>query len=209
MFKKKGNYISMRFYIIVTLLIFILNIGCNSTQKKPSSELEKRPTKECNKKASIHKYLLNGNMLKFPIKLDVMNPANAKLDTSISFNPIIGYLPDTSDFYGFLTLTIGDLLYPTIETYNKKGELIQEEIIVTGNCIHPIADIESCFDSVTINENLYFEGFSKLVGELVDLYDSPSNSPSIDICKTKTLSGKILPSGVIEIKVSERTECEK
>ena len=206
-----ANKQCMKYYLTSVLIcILIVLQGCklNMDRKGSISTSKKSSTPTNQRREGIQAYYKNGNILTFPIKLDVMTPSDAKMDTLISNNPIIGCFPDTSDFYGFLTLSIGDLLYPTIETFDKNGDLIQSEIIATSNCVNPIADIQSCFDSVTITNDLKIETISKLIGTIEDFNDTTENPPNVDFCSKQSINGKILVTGQIELNKTEQTDCD-
>lgn len=197
----------MRDYIVIVFVCITLGVyGCKMrTQNNSITEIK---TEEYIRKVAIQDYFKNGNILSFPVRLDAMTEEQSEIDSLISNNPIIGCFPDTSKYYGVLTVIIGDILYPTIETYDKRGRLLQKEIIATANCINPVADIESCFDSIIIMQDLTFNSYSRLEGTMEDLSDTTDNPPIYDICQKQSISGKILSDGQIEVHKSEKVRCE-
>jgi hypothetical protein len=61
---------------------------------------------------------------------------------------IIGFLPDTTNYYAFLYYTIGDMLYPTIRTMDKNWQKIDDKKICTYGCAgHLALNVRSCYDT--------------------------------------------------------------
>ena len=119
---------------------------------------------------------------------------------------IIGFLPDTTNYYAFLHLAVGDMLYPTIITMDKKWQKIDEKVICTTGClVHPFMNVTSCYDSVWVYQDLKFKSISRLIGTFE--IDEDSTSQVWNICNIRILDGFIAKNGKIEIKESDLTDC--
>lgn len=113
-----------------------------------------------------------------------------------------GVLPDTSNFYSILYYQTGDLIYPFISTFDKQGNLIDEENIGIGYCGGLTIDLDTCVDRVTINQRLEIESFYKAIGTAED-----STGQELKICNSITGKGTIKADGQIEILKSELKDC--
>jgi len=132
--------------------------------------------------------------------LKIRYSVNLTTDDTLLFEyqpcDIVGFFPDTTNYYAFLYLFVGDMLYPTIVTMDKNWQKIDEKIICTTGCLtSPLEDVTSCYDSVWIYEDLKIKSISKLIGTMEDKDDSV-----ITICNTKILEGFIDKNGKINIK---------
>ena len=121
---------------------------------------------------------------------------------------ILGFLPDTTNYYAFLYLSVGDMLYPTIRTMDKNWQKIDEKVICTWGCLtSPLVDVTSCYDSVWIYEDLKIKSISRVVGTIET--EENSTSEVLDICNTKILNGFIDKNGKINIKESGLRNCNE
>ena len=120
---------------------------------------------------------------------------------------IVGFLPDTTDYYAFLHLTVGDMLYPTITTMDKNWQKIDEKIICTGGCAgHLQLLVTSCYDSVWIYPDLKIKSVSRVTGT-VEIDDTASQV--LKICNMSILDGFIDKDGKIEIDRSDLIDCNE
>jgi len=120
---------------------------------------------------------------------------------------IIGFLPDTTNYYAFLHLTVGDMLYPTVVTMDKNWQKIDEKIICATGCAGLVqVDVISCYDSVWIYKDLKIKSISKVVGT-VEIEDSTSQV--LNICNMRTLDGLIDKNGKINITESGVIDCSQ
>ena len=120
---------------------------------------------------------------------------------------IIGFLPDTANYYAFLHLTVGDMLYPTIVTMDKNWQKIDEKIICAAGCTGLVqVDVINCYDSVWIYKDLKIKSISKVIGTVEN---EDSTSQVLNICNMITLDGLIDKNGKINIKESALIDCSK
>jgi hypothetical protein len=121
---------------------------------------------------------------------------------------IIGFLPDTVNYYTFLYFSVGDMLYPTIRTMDKNWQKIDEKIISTGGCAgHAQLEVTSCYDSVWVYKDLKIKSISKVIGTVE--IDEDSTSQILDICNMRILDGFIDKNGKINIKESGLINCSE
>jgi len=119
---------------------------------------------------------------------------------------IVGFLPDTAEYYAILFHTVGDMLYPTIMTIDKKGNKIDRKIICTAGCAgYAALEVTSCYDSVWIYNDLKIKSISKVIGT-VDTEDSIPKT--IDICNIRKTEGSIDKSGKINLQNSGIIICK-
>ena len=120
---------------------------------------------------------------------------------------VVGFFPDTTDYYAFLFHTVGDMLFPTIMTISKEGDKIDRQIICAGGCAgHASLDIISCYDSVVVYNDLRIASTSRVIGT-VEMEDT---IPQIlDVCNEITVSGHINRNGQIVLKESGILNCDE
>ncbi|MBS1553899.1 MAG: hypothetical protein JSU09_03150 [Bacteroidetes bacterium] len=122
------------------------------------------------------------------------------------FNGSIGgLLPDTSNFFGFIYYKVGDSHYPFLLTVDKKGKIIDRQSIGLGHCGGQVVDIESCTDSVSINEKLEIEMLYEMRGK-VEINDSIPKE--IKICNWISGKGKVTKEGRIEVTKGKLEVCD-
>lgn len=171
------------------------------------------------KEGQIQEVINKSGFIKLPLEFDANIESNLKSnylvdrtsnDTLLFENGIsniIGFFPDTTNYYAFLHLSIGDMLYPTIITMDKNWQKIDERIICTSGCAgHVTVDITSCYDSVLINKDLKIKSISKVIGT-VEIEDSTLQI--LNICNMRTLEGFIDKNGKINIKESGIIDCDE
>lgn len=190
----------------IALSLLLQNCGFYSDKKQSSIEADMSAKKNASRIISIKKYITAKKLLSLPIEMDAMNSVESLIDSTISINPIVGCIDTTEIYYAFLTLTIGDLVYPTIETFDKTGRLIQSEIIVTGNCIHPVIEPEKCYDSVIISNDLRIFGSSNLSGAVEKLNESSQEYEMFSYSRKQLIEGEIQSNGRILLNRSEYIE---
>jgi hypothetical protein len=132
-----------------------------------------------------------------------------KRDDSLIFESdiwrIVGFLPDTTDYFAFLFHTVGDMLYPTIMTIDKKGNKIDRQIICAAGCVgHTEVEVSSCYDSVWISSDLKLKSISKVTGT-VETEDSIPKT--INICNIRKVNGFVDKSGKIMLTESDLIDC--
>ncbi len=118
---------------------------------------------------------------------------------------IIGAFPDTSDYYAFLFPTIGDMLYPTIITFDKFGNQIDRQIICVSCCSGQASvDVSSCYDSVIVTKDLSITSRCQVIGT-VETDDSIPNT--LNICNERSLNGNLNKQGKIILSEIKITDC--
>ncbi len=196
--------------IILIYLISVCVLSCNSHNQTINNLQEIRLER-------IKKVIQESGFVKLPLSFDayLVNSlktnynVDSKGQDSLIFDSdiyeIIGFLPDTTKYYAFLFSTVGDMLYPTILTIDKKGNKIDRQIICATGCEgHVAVAITSCYDSVWISQDLTFKSISKIVGT-VDTEDSIPQT--LNICNIQLKEGFIEPNGQIILNESELLPC--
>lgn len=64
---------------------------------------------------------------------------------------VLGILPDTSNYFTFLAYKIGDILYPTLITFDKKGNLIDDKSILLNENFNIFEEVELSHQTSTVN----------------------------------------------------------
>jgi len=199
----------MKQRLLITL-IFIGLISCKS-----SKQTVKEPQEI--KLEQIRKVIQKTGFVTLPLIFDANIDNSLKSNYSVDFKSndslifesdiwnIIGFLPDTTDYFAFLFHTVGDMLYPTIMTIDKKGNKIDRQIICATGCAgHAAVDVSSCYDSVWINNDLKMKSISKVIGT-VETEDSIPQT--LNICNMRILDGMIEKNGTIKVKDSDLIDC--
>lgn len=195
---------------VLILLIFTGFISCN-----PGSKEQKQPHDL--KSEQIQMVIKKSGFVELPLVFDANNENSLKRKYDVDFRGndslvfdkdvwnIIGFLPDTAEFYAFLFNSVGDMLYPTLVTLDKKGNKIDRQVICAGGCAgHAALDVISCYDSVWIYPDLKIKSISKVTGT-VDTEDAILKT--FNICNMRILDGFIETSGKIKLKDSELIDC--
>ena len=195
---------------LLIILIFIGLISCNS-----SKQTVKEPQEI--KLEQIRKVIQKTGFVTLPLIFDANIDNSLKSNYKVDFKSndslifesdiwnIIGLLPDTTDYFAFLFHTVGDMLYPTIMTIDKKGNKIDRQIICAAGCAgHTMLEVSSCYDSVWIHNDLKIKSISKVIGT-VETDDSIPQT--LNICNMRILDGLIEKNGKIKIKNSDLIDC--
>jgi hypothetical protein len=169
------------------------------------------------KRQMIPNVIKESGFIKLPLVFDA-DIDNLKLNYRINYKSndtllfegvmdgIIGFLPDTTNYYAFLYYTIGDMLYPTIQTMDKNWQKIDNKIICATGCSgHVQLNITSCYDSVKIFKDFKIKSISRAVGTVED---EDLASHILNICNTRILDGLIDKNGKINIKNSGLMNCD-
>lgn len=140
---------------------------------------------------------------------DIRRPIDKHSPDTLFFDDfngsIGGLLPDTSNYFGFIYYKVGDSTYPFLLTVDKQGKIIDRQSIGLGLCGGLAVDIESCIDSVSINEKLEIEMLYKMTGT-VETNDSVPKE--IKICNWISAEGKVNIQGKIEITKGKLAVCD-
>jgi hypothetical protein len=191
--------------IILGIFAFIVG-GCGQSSTKKTE-------KQRNKYEQIQFVIEKSGFIELPLEFDasieyslktnylVNRESNDTLLFERGIYEIVGFLPDTTNYYAFLHYTVADRLFPTIVTMDKSWQKIDEKIISTQGCLtNPLVDVESCYDSVWIYKDLKIKSISKLVGTIE--IETDTTSEVSNILNTKFLEGFIDKYGKISIKES-------
>ena len=197
--------------IIHTIICATLFCSCNSNNltNKESQNI---------KVNQIRNLISNIGFVNLPIEIDA-NIENSLIGIyNVNFNgpdslvfdkdiySVIGFLPDTTDYYAFLFHTVGDMLYPTIMTISKEGNKIDRQIICFKGCVgHAALDIISCYDSIWIYKDLRIMSISKVVGTIET---DEANPKLLNICNEINKTGQINKNGQIIIKENDIINCD-
>lgn len=199
----------MKQRLLITLILIGL-ISCNSskqTLKEPQEIKLEQIRKVIQKTGFVTLPLI------FDANIDNSLESNYKVDfksnDSLIFESdiwsIIGFLPDTTDYFAFLYHTVGDMLYPTIMTIDKNGNKIDRQIICAAGCAgHTMLEVSSCYDSVWIYNDLKIKSISKVIGTVDTEHSIPQ---TLNICNMRILDGMIEQNGKIKLKNSDLIDC--
>jgi hypothetical protein len=195
---------------LLIILIFIGLISCNFSKKTLTDQQQV-------KSEQIHKVIQKTGFVELPLIIDANISSSLKSVYEVDFKSndslifdsdmwsIVGFLPDTTDYFAVLFQTVGDMLYPTIMTMDKKGNKIDKQIICVAGCAGLAAvDITSCYDSVWISRDFKIKSISKVLGT-VETEDSTKKI--IKICNMRILDGLIEKNGKIRLKESDLIDC--
>ena len=195
---------------ILIILISICLQSCNSSKHTQEQSLDVRVEQ-------IQMVINKSGFVKLPLVFDANNDNSLKSTYNVDFKSndslifdsdiynIVGFLPDTTLYYAFLFHTVGDMLYPTIMTLDKKGNKIDRQIISAMGCAgHAAIDVTSCYDSIWIYSDLKIKSFSKVTGT-VDIENSIPQT--LGICNMRIVEGLIDKNGKIKTKSSDLIDC--
>jgi len=195
---------------LLIILFFIGLISCNS-----SKQTVKEPQEI--KLEQIRNVIQKTGFVILPLIFDANIDGTLKSDYKVDFKSndslifesdiwsIVGFLPDTTDYFAFLFYTVGDMLYPTIMTIDKKGNKIDRQIICAAGCAgHTVLEVSSCYDSVWISKDLKIKSISKVIGTVITEDSIPQ---TLNICNMRQLTGFIDKNGKIKTKDSELIDC--
>jgi len=171
-----------------------------------------------NNKVNYIRYLIDSiGLLELPFSYDIMSDnfneyykikknSNDTLIFPWGYGKVLGILPDTMNYYGFIYLETGEYLYPTLRIFDKNGNLIEEKSICIGYGNGSEAggrlEYDTCYDRVKINEDLSLLLEYKLYGYI----ESQGRNPiprSDTIYQEMTWNGKIKNNGTIIINESK------
>ncbi|MFZ6012591.1 MAG: hypothetical protein ACOYXT_19765 [Bacteroidota bacterium] len=115
---------------------------------------------------------------------------------------MVGFLPDTSRYYGIVFYAVAAAAIPGIITIDKQGQRISVEYLTNESCADLVAIY--CREFTTINPDLTLNYYSKLLFES-DLTKDTSDT----LCTQYVRRGKITTTGVIELGTMETIDCSK
>ena len=210
---KNENKLPMKKTAIILIALALIAGSCGQTMKK-QDKMEKHRDKYEQIQFVIEKSGFVRLPLSFDPNLEYALPSkyyvNLASNDTLLFDrvyDIVGFLPDTTNYYAFLYLSVGDILYPTIKTMDKNWQEIDEKIICVGGCAgHAQLDITSCSETVCISEDLKIKSVSKVIGE-VEIEDTIPQV--LNICNMKILEGLIDKYGKINLKESGLIDCNE
>ena len=197
----------MGYKILPIIFVLVCLFSCGTNKQRTKSE-------------QIQYVIEKSGFIELPLKFDASietalksrYSVNRASDDTLLFESgirdIIGFLPDTTNFYAFLHLTVGDMLYPTIVTMDKNWQKIDEKFICTGGCAgHAQLDVISCYDSVFVYKDLKIKAISKVIGT-AEVYGD-STSEVFNICNMIIVNEFIDKSGRISINKSDLIDCSE
>lgn len=190
--------------------IFLASCNSNRLTTKNSQEIKLEQIRNAIKKSGF---------IKLPLIFDANFESSLKINYRVEINgndslifdsdirSIVGFLPDTSNYYAFLFHTVGDMLYPTIMTIDKNGKKLDRQIICAAGCAgHAAVDVTSCYDSVWISKDLKIKSMSKVIGTV----ETNDSIPKIvNICNVRKVDGFIDNSGKIRLNSSDLIDCNE
>ncbi|MCL2131566.1 MAG: hypothetical protein FWH36_03790 [Lentimicrobiaceae bacterium] len=194
--------------IVIILVFALIASSCGQATKKTE--------KQRSKYEQIQFVIEKSGFIRLPLSfcpgLDYALPnhyyVNLKSNDTLLFDrvyDIVGFLSDTTNYYAFLHLPIGNYSHPTIVTMDKNWQKIDEKIICVNCEEYDKLDI-SCYGTVEIFEGLKFESIFKIV-EIAEIEDSIPQF--FEICNRIILEGFIDTNGMINIKESGLRNCDE
>lgn len=196
-----------------TLLIFLISIcsACSNSDKKIQKNLQNTKIEQ------IRIVIKKSGFIKLPLIFDANIDNSLKSNYDVEFkgndslifkngiSRIVGFLPDTTNYYSFLFHSVGDMLYPTIMTLDKKGNEIDRQIICAAGCAgQTVVEVSSCYDSVWISYDLKINSISKVIGTVIAEDSIPK---TLKICNMRKVDGFIDKSGKIMLNKSDLIDC--
>lgn len=121
-------------------------------------------------------------------------------------NQIIGVLSDTSNYFAVLYYRIGDDLYPSLMTFNKSGERIDDKKICYGFCAGCDCECDSCADVTTISKDLKINMTYYI--EATECDSIGNKLFETTTCKIFKIEGLIQPNGLIALNKEIEIDCE-
>ncbi len=127
---------------------------------------QRKEIKNSDKEKKLRELISKTKLLELPIFLDVyQEDKSAKLiglnkllgmnmelmDNDYDFTPVLGILPDTINHFTFLAYKIGDIQYPNLISFDKKGNLIEEKSILLNDNFNVFEEVELSYQKSTIN----------------------------------------------------------
>lgn len=107
---------------------------------------------------------------------------------------LIGFLPDTTDFYAILFLGIAAVSNPGLITFDKTGTKISSEFITEENCLIYVGDILYCCEYTQINSDLTLKYVYKSI-VIQEKADMTSDTIFTHIIR----NGKIRNNGILDL----------
>lgn len=156
-------------------LVSVIICACN-TQAKKEDLTKEEPVVESAGKAEptfnpFEKLIANLHQLDTGYAYDLV-----KQDTEGSYRPdgsdtlyynppfsILGVLKDTGDIFSIIHFEPGDDMYPVLRTFDKSGKLIDQEVIVYGNCAGWDCDFDECSEVLKITDRNTIEDVLTLI----------------------------------------------
>ena len=127
---------------------------------------QRKEVKDLDKEKKLRELISKTQILELPIFLDVYNSEKSAkkiglnellsinmelMDNDYDFTPILGILPYTTNYFAFLAYAMGDILYPILYTFDKKGNLIEEKPILLNNNFNIFEEVELSYQTSTVN----------------------------------------------------------
>lgn len=113
---------------------------------------------------------------------------------------LMGLLSDTTDFYGFVFVSITAVGNPGIITFNKSGNKVDLKLLTKENCVIYAGDILLCKEYTTIGRDwsldYYFKSIVAGEGDSMDT-----------VCTNSISKGKINKSGQIDLGQLTEINC--
>ncbi len=156
----------------IIIIVFFLTLfdSCNLATKNDNHD-EKSYRREQLK--TIHGLIRKVGFIKLPYSINLESlQDNYKVTYKLDYNSsdkilleeglhsdIIGFLPDTSNYYGILYYVHADMTLIQLMVYSKKGEIVTNRLVTDCNCSTFGGEIINCKDTTTIENNLSIKYF--------------------------------------------------
>ncbi len=221
----------MNYKHYVLLACCVLLVACGNPSKKQSAKEVKQVeklTKELpvgqasstKRKtadvAELQKLISKIGFLELPYRINFSPNSNfdrteydgGALD-GVLCNTLIGVLPDTSKFYGFIEVLVASIGYPVFVTFDKSGVVIDENSPPMDNCYDMVKEYLYCNEYIEIQKDLSLHYYYGSKYTLEKEYISENEIIYDTICERYEKRGRIKENGAILFDVERTTDKEK
>jgi hypothetical protein len=117
---------------------------------------------------------------------------------------LMGLLSDTTNFYGFIFISIAGVGNPGIVTFDKSGNNVDLKLLTKGNCVIYAGDILLCKEYTTIGKDWSLNYYYKSV-VVTEFFESRLDT----ICSQQIQHGQVSKSGIIELAEIKEIDCSE
>ncbi len=147
---------NVNFYLLILVGFILLSFQFH----------QKNEVDDFDKELKLRELISKTQTLELPIFLDVyQEEKSAKLiglDKLLKMNiesmddgndliPVLGILPDTSNYFTFLAYGVGDILYPIFTTFDKEGNLIENKVLCLYENMFVFEEVNTSYETNTVN----------------------------------------------------------
>jgi hypothetical protein len=116
---------------------------------------------------------------------------------------LIGFLPDTTNFYCILFNSVAAVVQPGLITLDKRGNKVSSAYLTKENCLIYVGDILLCKEYTIINKDLTLDYYYKSI-----VIQEKSDFSLDTVCTNLERKGKINNKGEITIGQMNVINCQ-